>query len=66
MRNPQRIDSFCEQLKVAWKKLPDWRFFQLVENFMSAYGDPFYVEDGDAIKKLTEYVDNITASRSEE
>lgn len=29
MRDPKRIDKFCEMLKVYWHMVPDWRFMQL-------------------------------------
>ena len=32
IRNPVRIDEFCDRLKIAWKKLPDWRFGQFMMN----------------------------------
>ena len=35
MRNPSRIDSFCEELKKMWHLVPDWRFGQLMVNFLS-------------------------------
>lgn len=48
-RNPDRIDSFLETLGRAWKRVPDWRFFQLICNIQRAMGsDAFYVEDEDA------------------
>lgn len=44
MRDPNRIDSFCEMLAEAWHKVPDWRFGQLIQNL--PYGrDPFFIED---------------------
>lgn len=58
MRDPKRIDVFCDELKEIWGKLPDWRFFQLVGNYMRYRGsDCFYVEDDDAIVGLREYVE---------
>ena len=29
MRDPERIDKFCERLAKAWENYPDWRFGQL-------------------------------------
>lgn len=52
MRDPKRIDEFCEKLKEQWKRVPDWRFGQLVVNCLGQ--DPFYVEDASAIKRIEE------------
>lgn len=43
MRDPERIDEFCDKLKEYWHQVPDWRFGQLVVNVLGQ--DPFYVED---------------------
>ena len=49
MRDPNRIDRFLETLGEAWKRVPDWRFFQMMCNIQRAMGsDAFYVEDEDA------------------
>lgn len=46
MRDPARIDRFCQRLAELWKKVPDWRFGQLIFNVLRAFGkDPFYIED---------------------
>ena len=34
MRDPNRIDKFCDQLKAIWHQVPDWRFGQLMENML--------------------------------
>lgn len=51
MRNPERIDNFCNQLAKFWERYPDLRFGQVVE-LLKKYnqdrcGNPdiFYVED---------------------
>ena len=36
MRDPNRIDEFCDELKAIWHQVPDWRFGQLIENMLSA------------------------------
>ena len=34
MRDPNRIDKFCNELAAIWKSnAPDWRFGQLMSNF---------------------------------
>ena len=56
MRNPQRIDEFCARLAIAWHKLPDWRFGQLMMNAFGELGkDPFFPEDKDMIEFLEDY-----------
>ena len=53
MRDPKRIDEFCDLLKELWKRVPDWRFGQLISNlgrqFRSDFewtpGALFYMED---------------------
>lgn len=59
MRNPDRIDEFCERLAKAWKNFPDWRFGQLMVNVLSemmAQGrDPFFPEEDEMIRFIEEY-----------
>lgn len=65
MRDPRRLDDFYDRLKkVHQEKLPDWRFGQLIVNFLSAYmrgseAGLFYCEDPQLIKELEEYVDSL-------
>jgi len=54
MRDPERIDVFCQKLAELWHKVPDWRFGQLVCNTLGY--DPFYVEDDVAIEKIKEFL----------
>ena len=61
MRNPERLDSFYAILKRIHKDyLPDWRVGQLFANFISAYGDIFYMEDDVLLQKLGEYIDAVS------
>ena len=56
MRKADRIDSFCVELAEMWKKVPDWRFMQLINNFQRFLGqDGFYIEDDELLEKLREY-----------
>ena len=56
MRDPERIDKVLKVLGDNWKKLPDWRFGQLLCNLQSAAGnDLFYVEDDKFVELLEEY-----------
>ena len=55
MRDPKRIDKFCNQLADIWKKVPDWRFGQLMYNFICETGDPFYWEEDECLEKLRKF-----------
>lgn len=59
MRDPKRIDDFCDRLKDVWRNVPDWRFGQLMMNLlgeMKASGrDPFFSEDDEMIGFLEGY-----------
>lgn len=60
MRDPKRIDEFCDLLKELWKRVPDWRFGQLISNlgrqFRSDFewtpGALFYMEDEEFMNEL--------------
>ena len=57
MRDPKRIDDFCDKLKEVWKNVPDWRFGQLMSNALSEIEsrtgqDIFYTEDDTMIAEL--------------
>ena len=56
MRDPKRIDKFCSQLADIWKKVPDWRFGQLMYNFICETGDPFHWEEEEFLAKLRDYL----------
>ena len=46
MRPIERIEPFLKELGDIWKeRFPDWRFGQLIYNFISEKGDPFFWED---------------------
>lgn len=61
MRDPNRLDKFYNEMKEIHKKsFPDWRFGQLMSNFLgwlySIKGkDPFFPEEGDMIEYFKEY-----------
>jgi len=62
MRDPNRIDKFCDELKVVWHELPDWRFGQLMCNLLGEYmaktgKDPFFPEEPEMINFFREFVD---------
>lgn len=58
VRDPERIAGFAEKLGVMWKnRCPDWRFGQLISNFMSWYRkDIFFLEEEEFLKKLEEFL----------
>ena len=37
MRDPNRIQTFCNELANLWRKVPDWRFGQFISNVLGAY-----------------------------
>lgn len=61
MRDKKRIRQFCERLALAWEKVPDLRFWQLVDNVSKemCYAPLFYMEDGDMIKLIETYCERI-------
>lgn len=58
MRNPERLDNFYEELKKIHKEaFPDWRFGQLIYNFLSWYGkDPFFMEEDKCLEEFKKFV----------
>lgn len=56
MRDPERIDDFCERLAKIWHEVPDWRFGQFMVNFFgSMKRDPFFIEDDEMIAIIESY-----------
>lgn len=61
MRNPNRIDVFCQKLADHWKKVPDWRFGQLLDNVIGFHrGDPFYWEDDRTMQVFDDFFNTYT------
>lgn len=59
MRDPKRIDEFCEELKKMWQQVPDWRFGQLIVNALGEIQakekrDVFFIEDDKMLEELKE------------
>ena len=57
MRDPNRIDEFCNELAQLWHQVPDWRFGQLIYNLILTKltsGGIFYTEDEDMINIIKE------------
>ncbi len=59
MRDPTRVTKFFEELTQLWLEYcPDWRFGQLISNFILGEGrDPFYWEEDKFIKELREFME---------
>ena len=54
MRDPKRIQPFCNQLADMWRTVPDWRFGQLIVNVLRAFyetgQDLFFIEDEELLR----------------
>lgn len=62
MRDPNRIDGYCDRMKAIWGKVPDWRFGQMMMNIMCDYlsetsRDVFYLEDEELFAWMEKYMD---------
>ena len=56
MRDSKRIQPFMQEMGDWWKSsFPDWRFGQVMVNFMRTYGDPFYLEEDEFMEKFREF-----------
>lgn len=61
MRDPKRIDKFCDEFRSIWKgKVPDWRFGQLISNFeywLKGKGiDMFFPEEKEMLRLFKEFL----------
>lgn len=54
MRDINRIDDFLKRLGDCWKKVPDWRFGQLISN-ITFNQDMFHYEDVQYIQIIEDY-----------
>lgn len=58
MRDKNRCEPFCNELAQIWKiNFPDWRFGQLMYNFLSTYGDPFFWEEDKFLENLKDFTE---------
>lgn len=61
MRNPNRLDAFYDEMKEIHKKsFPDWRFGQLMSNFLGwVYSekkrDCFFPEEDEMLEYFKEF-----------
>lgn len=61
MRDAKRLDKFYDELReVHAKSFPDWRFGQLMFNFISECGDPFYWEEDKFIEEIKKYANKCS------
>ena len=61
MRDPNRIDAYCEKLKEYWSRVPDWRLGQLLMNVMRGtpyYPDIWFAEDETIFNRMDEVFGN--------
>ena len=57
MRDPKRIQKFCNRLARAWEMVPDLRFGQLMVNVLGEMErDPFFPEEDEMIEFIENYV----------
>ena len=64
MRDINRIEPMMAEFTEFWKAHPDWRFGQLIMNFISWYyqkykKDCFYIEDNEILKYIEEFIDEV-------
>lgn len=67
MRDPKRIREFCNQLAREWRKVPDWRFGQLILNVLGDIQaqtgkDLFFMEDDEMMEAIQEYFNRPNSS----
>jgi hypothetical protein len=61
LRDPKRIDKFCDEFKSIWKgNVPDWRFGQLISNFeywlKGKVIDMFFPEEKEMLRLFKEFL----------
>ena len=71
MRNPKRIGAFLSVLKRVWSEVPDWRFGQLMSNFLGWYvtetkRDIFFPEDDEMLEYLKRYEKEVIGIECED
>lgn len=61
-RNPRNIDAFLRELGWHWKRMPDLRLCQLMENTFNLYGvvDSFNLEDDVFMDMMRSYHEQAT------
>lgn len=66
MRDPKRIDEFCKEIAKYWKRVPDWRFGQLMMNVLGTSKiDPFFLEENQSLKLFDEFFNDKGEKKDE-
>ncbi len=66
MRDPNRLDDFYKEMgELHAKYLPDWRFGQLIQNFLGWHyqkykTDVFYIEENKMLERFKAYISEMT------
>ena len=66
MRDPKRLDKFFDEFRRIYKKeFPDWRFFQLMSNFMGwvyqeKKKDPWFIEENQCLELFKEFAGEMS------
>lgn len=65
MRDPKRINEYCDRLKAIWSVVPDWRFGQLMSNMLGEFvaekqRDIFFPEDEELFEFFEKYIKSST------
>lgn len=67
MRDPKRIDEATSKLNSLWHKLPDYRFWQIIQVLHvpedKANTDPFFWEDDVWIKMFEETANKLDGGK---
>lgn len=66
MRDINRIKPFVEELEKVWGEVPDWRFGQLMSNFLGfvvakTRRDIFFIEDDEMLEMVKGYINSLTS-----
>lgn len=56
MRDINRIEIICNNLKTLWYYFPDMRLGQLIENYIKSTDDFFVQEDDITLKNINETI----------
>jgi len=61
VRDPNRIMPFLGEIERVWRKVPDWRFGQFINNWLGGLErDPFYFEDNELLEELKRFeIENL-------
>lgn len=68
MRNPERIKPFLDEIGQIWQtKAPDWRFGQLMVNFLpylqNQVGDIWFLEENEFLLIFKQFFDGKTEEK---